>query len=529
MQGQLDFKDIQAIVLSGYGKLPLARYVFLRIEDPRRARKWLRYLEGEVTTEAALKGRVKKLHALNVAFTADGLRALGFGKEELDSFPPEFVEGMAKEHRARILGDTGWSSPRFWEFGGTNEDAIKQEDIHVVLMFFTEECRSDTTRPGPEGSRSDKLLLDRFHERQRREYEAHGLKELFVQDTHLLRREGEGPEDEGFQDPFGFRDGISQPRIEGFAPPSTQGQSIKPGEIILGYENAHGRKPDSPSVPDDWDVGNHLPDAPDSSRKDLGRNGSYMVIRKLWQNVEAFNAFLEKHGDGNPELLAARLMGRWRSGAPLSLSPERDDPELGADRSRNNCFAYAQDPQGLLCPVGSHIRRSNPRDALIAGDREGSLAVVARHHIIRRGRPYLDEGPDAQGRVRQGIFFVALNANIRSQFEFIQHTWLNNSKFGGHYDSKDPIMGDNPDAVPPPPEKPGERVPEPVPGSVTLPGFPVSQRIEGLTRFVEVRGGVYCFLPGIKALRFLGTMEIPATEVAEPRSASVGLEMPAPV
>jgi hypothetical protein len=224
-------------------------------------------------------------------------------------------------------------------------------------------------------------------------------------------------------------------------------------------------------------------------------------------------------------------MGRWRSGAPLALSPEQDDRRLGADRTRNNCFAYAQDPQGLLCPVGSHIRRSNPRDALIAGKRQDSLDVVARHQIIRRGRPYHDEGLDEHGREQQGMLFVALNANIRSQFEFIQHTWLNSTKFGGHYDSKDPLVGDNPDAVAPPPEKPGESPVRPEPCSVTLPGFPVSQRIEALTRFVEVRGGAYCFLPGIKALRFLGALEIPvrAARPAPSRVPTTALSLSAAV
>ncbi|PTL82788.1 Dyp-type peroxidase [Vitiosangium sp. GDMCC 1.1324] len=504
MREQLDFEDIQALIFTGYGNLRLARYVFLRVGDPEAARHWLKGIADRITTEAWIRQTrltARNLDALHIAFTADGLRALGFPEEELkDSFPREFLEGMARVHRSRILGDTGRSAPELWEFGGMGEDEeqIKQKDIHLVLMLFAA------------GRRSDKRWLEQFHERHRARYEKHGLTAVFHQDVFLMPTEDR----QGFEEPFGFRDGITEPCIEGNGPPATHGPVIKPGEFILGYENTYGQKPLSPTVPAAWDAGNALPDAaPGSSRKDLGRNGSYMVIRKLWQNVEAFNAFLKQHGGDDAreqELLAARLMGRWRSGAPLVLTPEQDDKELGGDDSRNNCFAYAQDLQGIQCPVGSHIRRSNPRDALIPGDREASLEVVARHQLIRRGRVYTD-GKDAEGRDQRGLFFVALNTNIRRQFEFIQHSWLNSTKFGGYYDSKDPIAGDNPDARPL--LKQGEGPPEPC--SVSLPGFPVCQRIEGLTRFIEVRGGAYFFLPGIRALRFLSTWRVPARSVRQ--------------
>jgi Dyp-type peroxidase family len=512
MQSQIEFEDIQAHLLTGYGRLPLARYVFLRIGDREEAKHWLGELAGEITTEAEIRRSMnteRKLDALHIAFTADGLRALGFPETELRaSFPREFVEGMSKANRARILGDTGRSDPRCWEFGGSGKK-LKQEDIHLVLMLFSM------------GTRQNRRWLEQFHARHRVRYIEHELEEMFLQDTFLMKSE----EGEGFKEWFGFREGIAEPVIEGDSPPSTQGQFVKPGEFILGYENTHGQKSLSPTVPADWDAGNHLPDAaPDSSRKDLGCNGSYMVIRKLWQNTEAFERFLNEHGEDTQEreLLAAKLMGRWRSGAPLSLCPEKDDKQLARDGSRNNCFAYAQDPHGMLCPLGSHIRRSNPRDALIPGDREASLQVVARHQLIRRGRLY-DDGGDEKGVPRRGTFFVVFNANLRSQFEFIQHSWLNNPKFEGHYDSKDPIAGDNPDASTS--LEPGESPPEPC--SVTIPEVPVSRRIEGLTRFVEVRGGGYFFLPGIKALRFLSALQAPVVDVAGSRASNAGLEMPA--
>ncbi|MFP2928465.1 Dyp-type peroxidase [Pyxidicoccus sp. 3LG] len=489
MRNQFDFEDIQALIFTGHGSLRLARYVFLQVGEPEQARQWLGSIVSEVTTEARLQqvrseGRKVRV-ALHVALTAEGLGALGLPDAALGSFPPEFLEGMADANRSRILGDTGGSAPVHWDYGGLGEDGQPDEEqaLHLVLMLYAEGF--DAMEP--------------FHARHRGRYLEHGLREVECQDTLLLAKKGER-----LEEPFGFSDGITQPVIEGYRKPSAHGMTVKPGEFILGYENAYGQKPVSPAVPGALDSGEHLPEVGlGSPLRDLGRNGSYLVLRKLRQNVEAFEAFLGVHGgEGRErEWLASRLVGRWRSGAPTSLCPERDDPELAADPSRNNCFSYAQDPQGLLCPLGAHIRRANPRDGLIPGDREKSLQVVARHQLIRRGRPYQERRGEG-GQEERGLIFIALNANLRRQFELVQHSWLNNPRFAGHFDSKDPLVGDNPE----PGGVAARALGEKAHGTVTLPGFPISQRIEGVTRFVDVRGGGYFFLPGINALRFLSAL-----------------------
>ncbi|MCP3142479.1 Dyp-type peroxidase [Pyxidicoccus xibeiensis] len=493
MQSRFDFEDIQAILFTAHGGLRLARHVFLQFGDAERARHWLGRLANEVTTEAHVQqvqaGRGRAESALHVALTAEGLRALGLADDVLDTFPLEFLEGMAHENRSRVLGDTGRSAPGNWDYGGPGAP------IHLVLMLYA---------AGSEGHRG---VLEALHARQREHYTAHGLKELARQDTVQLARPGEK-----LKEPFGFSDGITQPGIEGYHKPSTQGLSVKPGEFILGYENAYGEQPLSPAVPAALDAGQHLPGVGAGAvLKDLGRNGTYLVLRKLRQDVEAFEAFLDAHSRDarEREWLAARLVGRWRSGAPTSLCPAQDDPGLGEDPSRNNCFSYAQDPQGLMCPLGAHIRRANPRDGLIPGNREASLKVVARHQLLRRGRPY-HEPDGAQGGEARGLIFIALNANLRRQFELIQHSWLNSTKFNGHFDSKDPLLGDNPEAGP------GEvrALHGEAAGTVTIPDFPIARRIEGLTRFVDVRGGGYFFLPGVNALRFLARLPSAARRLA---------------
>lgn len=491
MRTQLDWHDIQALVFAGYGELRFSRYVFLRLgSDVARAKAWLGALSEEVTTMKALqlaKARgEKKRQALHVALTAEGLEALGLAPDVVASFLPEFVEGMAADHRARALGDTGGSTPEHWRFGGPDKGRRREKEIHLVLMLFTQ------------GDLEHSEMMESFHRRHRERYEAHGLREVFTQDACLLVDSTSA--DDGFHEPFGYRDGLAQPTIEGTHQKPGQSAPIKAGEFILGYENQYGQLPFTPTVPAGQDPQGLLPPVAGSTAKDLGRNGTYLVLRKLRQDVEAFERFLDEHSHdpedpgGNArrkELLAAKMMGRWRSGAPLSLCPVKDDRKLARDMERNNDFLYADDPHGLRCPISSHIRRSNPRDALIPGDPKKSLRVSDRHQIIRRGRPYRD----ADGEL--GTLFIALNANLRRQFEFIQQSWMNNPKFGGLYDSKDPLVGDNHD-----PAREGSR---PESHAVTIPAEPVRQRITGLPRFVHMRGGGYFFLPGIQALRFLAS------------------------
>jgi Dyp-type peroxidase family len=216
----------------------------------------------------------------------------------------------------------------------------------------------------------------------------------------------------------------------------------------------------------------------------LGRNGSYAVFRKLHQRVALFRQFLKANSSTaeGEELLAAKMMGRWRSGAPLALSPERDDPLLGADGARNNNFAYADDPIGLKTPAGSHIRRANPRDASVAG-------AVRLHRMIRRGTAYgppLPEGVLEDDGADRGIMFVFIGSHLNRQFEFVQTEWMNDGVFIGASAEKDPVSAANDGN-----------------GIFTVPRRPVRRRLQGLPRFVVTRGGEYCFIPGLRALRWL--------------------------
>ena len=217
----------------------------------------------------------------------------------------------------------------------------------------------------------------------------------------------------------------------------------------------------------------------------LGRNGTYVVFRKLHQRVAAFRQFLATHAT-DPELLAAKMMGRWRSGAPLARCPLHDDPELGADRTRNNDFDYADDPIGYKTPPGSHARRANPRDAAVAG-------VVRLHRMIRRGTAYGPELPagmlDDDGADR-GLMFAFVGTQIGRQFEFVQSEWINGGAFLGLGDLKDPVAGDHD----------GDD------GSFAFPNRPIPRRLHGLARFVVTRGGEYCFMPGLRALRWLADL-----------------------
>jgi Dyp-type peroxidase family len=449
-----------------------ACFLLLKIEDPLRARRWLRETIPDITT-AANKTSEELSHwstSLNLALTWSGLKALGLPAAALDTFPAEFREGMPS--RADILGDTGESAPEAWEFGGTSGPA-PQEELHLMLMLY-----------GITEAEVSALLA-----RERSRLEAGGLRELGAQRAARVR-DAEGHVVEH----FGFRDGISQPSIEGFVDPKHPHPDhtgpIKAGEFLLGYENEYAEIPDVPAVPAAVDIQGVLPPGRETGWKDLGRNGSYLVLRKLRQDVENFQHFLEAHkelavgetDELKKQWLAAKLMGRWPNGAPLR--PGEDTPPARSSaggQGIDNTFGFSEkDQAGYGCPVASHIRRANPRDAL-PPSAELSEQVSRRHRILRRGITYSD-GAD------KGMFFIAINANIARQFEFLQQTWLNNSKFGGRYDERDPLVTHGA-------------------GKLTLPRQPLRRCVEGIERFVTMQGGGYFFLPGLKALEFLGGAE----------------------
>ncbi|MFF1596419.1 Dyp-type peroxidase [Streptomyces mirabilis] len=311
------------------------KFVFLRVDDRQAGRALLRRLLP--VTAGGLPDVDRSQDAwVALAFTYQGLRALGVPQESLDSFPRAFREGMAA--RAELIGDVGESAPAHWEAPfGTG-------DVHIALSALS----------------SDAAQLDRELERARVAYEdTPGVQVIWQQEVHQLPTG---------RTTFGFRDGISHPNIEGVGLPGSNPQEapIKAGEFILGYPDETGSLPPMPS-----------PDV-------LGRNGTYAAVRKIHTNVAAWRQYLRANTSSAEEeaLLAAKMVGRWPSGAPLTLTPEHDDPELAADPHRNNNFLYREnDDRGFRCPAGAHIRRTNPRDSTIIGD-------ARMHRLIRRGTTY---------------------------------------------------------------------------------------------------------------------------------------------
>jgi deferrochelatase/peroxidase EfeB len=253
-----------------------------------------------------------------------------------------------------------------------------------------------------------------------------------------------------------------------------QGRPIKAGEFILGYPGEAG-------VP-----------LPMPQPEILGRNSTYAGFRKYQTRVGAFNRFLRAHGstEEEREIVAAKLVGRWRSGAPLTLAPDVDNPKLGADPKRNNDFDYGNDRHGRQIPFGAHIRRMNPRDTELT-----RLSDVNLHRLIRRGTTY---GPpydpnalsEQDDDVPRGAIFLFMSAKAMATIEFLQQEWINDGDFIGIGNERDPIIGRQEDGA-----------------TFTIPKQPVRRRIHGIETFNVLKGGEYFFMPSMSALKWLANLE----------------------
>ncbi len=461
----LELADIQGLVARGYANLSAASYALLRIDDPRKAGAWLTQIAGDVTPAPAHPTE----SALNVALTASGVTKLGVPPAVLQHFSHEFRTGMTTPHRQRTLGDVGESAPERWLWGGPTTPAAD-----VLLLSFAR----------------DEATLDERYTALTGTFARGGVSEILNLQTHV---------DLDGKEHFGFQDGISQPTITGLSsrvdtPPNT----IQPGEFILGYVNEYGHYTDRPLIDSTADPQRSLPPDPEGgTRRDLGRNGTYLVFRQLSQDVRGFWRYLDRVTEGNAERrtwLAAKMVGRWPSGAPVTLAPDVDDPGL----AQANDFSYFHgDALGLNCPIGAHVRRTHPRDSLDPDPGTAdSISLDKRHRLLRRGREY---GPPVDDVLAdapaddpdRGLYFICLVANISRQFELVQHTWLNNPKFGERYDEPDPLTANH----------------AALGSAFSVPMEPVRDRYTDLPNFVAVRGGGYFFLPGIRALRYIGGLQ----------------------
>lgn len=491
-----DVDDAQALLRTGLPSLTEARFLLLRIADPKAARAWLAL--APVTGIAHLR-RDRAREVLQLGLTPRGLLGLGLSSTALGGFSDKFLSGLSgDEGRSRRLGDTGPSSPTEWRWGAGE----RKPDL--VLLFYAEPGR-----------------LELFARRIADDTFARGFTEL----TRLETSDMQGHE------PFGFLDGISQsvpawpkngvvPAGDGVA----YRNRIALGEFLLGHVNEYGLITERPLLPDAEDGGRLLPAAPDvPGMRDFGRNGTYLVIRQLEQDVHGFWSWVAAQAPEEGRIaLAEAMVGRRIDGRPLL--PQSDLPIQGvgpnADDVGRNQFTYDCDPDGVLCPFGAHVRRANPRTGDMPAGTEGLLvrtltltglnaapsewrrdciASTRYHRLIRRAREYGRKlspveamRPDAPDPI-SGLHFLCLAANIARQFEFVQNSWLMNAKFNGMMDETDPLIGGRGVLTD---GRKADRF------SRATKGGP-AEHYSGLPRFVRVRGGAYFFMPSLSAIRFL--------------------------
>jgi Dyp-type peroxidase family len=453
-------------MLFAYKQHPRSRFYLLRFGGGE-PREWLRRAITDVTSgDDDQAGKYR----MNVAFSARGLAALGLDSEDLATFQREFVQGMAHPERSNVLGDRYSDDPEHWQWGSSNAP------VDGLAMLYAHNAEELEARAA-----DIEKSLEKF-----------GV--TFTAEDVTLPDDG--------REHFGFADGLAQPHIKGSGRRRQPGEAqLATGELVLGYPNAYGLVTQVPSAKRRRGTREHPFPLAGGQRVGFGYNGSYLVVRKLRQDVAGFWRYCYESAlaEGAPDvaerakLIAARMVGRWPNGVPLVEAPEAERPPS----ARLNDFGFRErDPDGLRCPYGAHIRRANPRDMFGADAKEG-LHDANLHRILRRGRAY---GPKLAGSlpqrddgVERGLYFVALNANLRRQFEFIQQTWINSCKFAGLSAERDPLVG----------KTAFDFDDQPVPRIFTAQARPVRERYEGIPKVVQVRGGEYFFMPGMRALNYL--------------------------
>ena len=456
----VEWEDVQALLRWALSCHPQSALLKIRFSGGKPG-DWLR--ENVFPASAKDREEIKKVDSVvNVAFSATGLKKLGI---DSTAFPFEFNQGIYSDRATRVLGDHAMDAPLEWDWGGS------EDDVDVVLLIF---------------SKTGNI----------REREINALKNSLKGIGALSAFETNGSDFEH----FGFRDGISNPRIRDSDQSATE-KEIAAGEFIYGYADERGMLPPSPLVPDEPQfsdllrVSHSRPIRSDKSKaldyRDAGQNGSFLVIRQLRQWAHEFNAFANQEAKRTKlqaDLVKAKMMGRWQNGTPLTLYPDAPAPGDKSDSTNNDFLFNTLDAAGDRCPLGAHIRRANPRDTLTADSSE-SLAISNRHRILRRGRPFgesvdLKAENDDDDKVR-GLMFLCFNVSFARQFEHVQHTWINSERFATTGET-DPVIG----------ERSGNK-------EFTIPQTPLSPKLAGLAEFVRVIGGGYFFFPGLRVYHAL--------------------------
>ena len=459
----LELEDIQGIILRGYGSFVHVRHFIVAVADADAARAVVGSLvpvvpatgnPARLAVTTAAEWHVKPDYTLNLSFTYEGLSALGVPSTLIAGFAPEFASGAIGN--ASKIFDVGDSAPENWE-GGMGVAS----EVHAIFSLFARTA----------------------HEMEWRTSELLAAISKAIRLTH--RHDGKVLPD-GYVH-FGYRDGLSQPFLAGGPRPTrpypdlgvNQDGSSPAGDFLLGFENTFGNQY-SPGI----------------ANTSLGRNGSFGAFRILKQEVASFEEYLVTAAPKiglTPDQLAAKFMGRWRSGVPVALSPEGTCP-IPSDRL--NMFLYKSaapgqaeaDPKGVACPIGAHIRRGNPRDETVAG------FFTQQARIMRRNVPY---GPPFNPRqpndgIERGLIGYFINADFANQFQFLMSQWMSLDNFvGGMISGLDPIVGAN----------------SPSSSDFTVPTSPtISVKLNAFERFVVTRGSAYCFLPSITGLRFIASV-----------------------
>jgi Dyp-type peroxidase family len=536
-ENSIESEEVQSLVFRGMAGHPhmICAAITFGAEGDRQ--NWLRHLPNEMTYGE--QPNIERRGVSYVAFSAAGIQQCldGLDREKaaatMQSFPPAFCLGMAR--RSRVLGDRGTSDTKSWRWADIervdDESEFGKRDPAVDVLVFAygrtpEECQHvlkwhvDLLKPG----------------KMRLVVTSPTAKTLAAGGA---RRPSDYDEERPIYEHFGFRDGISQPVIRGSqraAKNVNEADIVAPGEMILGYINSGGYKAPAITLPaerdDDDDLETDTPDfasrfprfaeSRDADRRDLGRNGTFLAVRQLAQDVDGFNEFLThqvtqlkqyRHlqatvgGKIDEEWVAAKMMGRWREGASLIRWPHaiagRRPPKVP-----DNDFSFGQDdPQGLRCPFGAHIRRANPRGSLDPDDPQ-QADIERRHRLLRRGRTY-DEVIDCERE--RGLLFVGICADLERQFEFLQQSWLGSPFFHGLSNEPDPFTTAPPDGN------------DDYVFTMPTPSGPVTMK--GLTSFVTVKGGGYFFMPSRSAIRFLSRIA-GGSSAAQPASGQAGQTVP---
>ena len=434
---KIDLQDIQATILRDR---PLPYHginVFLEILNAASAKAFLKEIIPYVTNAQNWWNNDDAW--LAIAFSYEGLKNLELPQSTMESFPEAFKNGMAA--RSKKLMDINENAPEKWEA------SFKKPGNHIAVSI--------TAKSKAELEEKKKIALQILSKHT-------GVKLHFQADFDTPI--------EGNFNHFGFRDGISNPEIEGSGAErlNNKERPIKAGEFLLGYAN---------------EAGNYYP-MPQPI--EFAKNGTFVIFRKYHSHVAAFNKYLAEQAKSKDEqeLIAAKMVGRWRSGAPLNMCPFKDNAALGADTAKNNDFDFSNDTNGKIVPYSSHMRRMNPRDTKMA-----VLSDVNLHRIIRKGvgyGPALPDGSTKDDGNERGLYFIAFSAKAMETLEFLQKEWINHGNFISLKNERDPIIGLNEGK-----------------GTFTMPHDPLPRRFIGMPTFNTLKGGMYLFMPGINAIKWM--------------------------